>query len=258
MEIRQVSFQVDSLNLVGEIYIPQSGQLSPGLCLCHGIPAAAYNPSAQDQGYPGLALRFGAAGFVTFIFNFRGAGRSAGNLDMLGWSRDLTAALDFVSSLKEVDKRRLSVMGFSAGAAVAVCVAAHDSRVTSLVTGACPADFSFLLKSQPPSELLQRFRDIGVIKDKDFPPSLTSWLKGFDEISPTRWIRRISPRPILVIHGGEDEVVPLEHARRLYNEAGEPKEIAIIPGAKHRLRLEEKAIDVALSWLKAKSHSLQI
>lgn len=257
MEIEPVSFQADSLNLVGEIYIPRSGGLSPGLCLCHGIPAAAYNSSVQDQGYPGLARKFCAAGFVTLIFNFRGAGRSAGNLDMLGWSRDLTAALDFISSLKEVDKRQLSVMGFSAGAAVAVYVAAHDSRITSLVTGACPADFSFLLKSQPTSEI-QHFRNIGVIKDKDFPPSLADWLMGFDEISPIRWIRRISPRPILIIHGDEDEVVPLEHARRLYREAGEPKELVIIPGARHRLRLEEAAIDKALSWLKAKSQSFQI
>jgi len=251
MEIMLVSLQVDSLKLVAEIYIPDKALPLPAVCLCHGIPAALYNPS--DQGYPALARRFCSAGFVTFIFNFRGAGRSAGNLDMLGWSRDLTAALDFLSSLKEVDKRWLSVMGFSAGAAVAIYVAAHDSRVTSLASGACPADFSFLLKSQPPSELTQHFRDIGVIKDRDFPPSLAEWLKGFDEISPIQWISHISPRPILIIHGDEDEVVPLAHARRLYREAGEPKDIAIISGAKHRLRLEERAVNSALSWLKAKS-----
>jgi len=256
VKIESVSFKADGLKLVGEVYIPESASPSPCLCLCHGIPAAVSNLS--DQGYPVLARRFCAAGFVTFIFNFRGAGRSAGNLDMLGWSRDLTAALDYLSSRKEVDRKRLSVMGFSAGAAVAVHVAAHDSRVASLVLGACPADFSFLIKSQPPSELLQHFRDIGVVKDRDFPPSLTDWLSGFDEISPVRWIGHISPRPILIIHGDEDEVVPLAHAQRLYRESGEPKDIAIILEAKHRLRLEEGAIDRALSWLKAKSHSFQI
>jgi fermentation-respiration switch protein FrsA (DUF1100 family) len=47
--------------------------------------------------------------------------------------------------------------------------------------------------------------------------------------------------------------VPVEHAYRLYEKAGEPKELVIIPDAGHRLRLEEKAITTALDWLKAKS-----
>lgn len=251
MKILPVSFQSEGLNLAGELYTPEGTPPFPALCLCHGIPAAAYNP--QDQGYPLLARRFCAASFVTFIFNFRGAGRSEGNLDMPGWSRDLSAALDIVSALEEIDKRQITVMGFSAGAAVAVYVAGHDRRIASLVTGACPADFNFLLESQPASQLIQHFRDIGVIKDEAFPPSLTEWLNGFAEITPLRWIGRISPRPILIVHGDEDEVVPLEHARRLYRKAGEPKDLAIIPGAGHRLRLEEKAINAALAWLKAKS-----
>lgn len=252
MQIKPVSFKADGLNLAGEVYIPEVTSPSPALCLCHGIPAAAYNPS--DQGYPLLARRFCAAGFVTFIFNFRGTGRSDGNLDILGWSRDLTAALDAVHHLKEVDKSQISVLGFSAGAAIAVYVAAHDSRVSSLITGACPADFSFLLKSQPLSQLLHHFRSIGLIRDKDFPPSLTEWLNGFSEISPIRWIGHISPRPLLIVHGDEDEIVPLEHAQRLYEEAGKPKDIVIIPGAKHRLRLEERSISSVLNWLKTRSH----
>jgi alpha-beta hydrolase superfamily lysophospholipase len=42
----------------------------------------------------------------------------------------------------------------------------------------------------------------------------------------------------------------LEHAHRLYQKAKEPKELAIIPGAKHKLRLEEKAVTAVLEWLK--------
>ncbi len=251
MQIKPVSFKADGISLVGALYIPQGTPPFPALCLCHGIPAVAYNP--QDQGYALLAHRFCAAGLVTLIFNFRGAGRSQGNLDMLGWCRDLSAALDFISGLKEVAKKRISVMGFSAGAAVAVYVAAHENRIASIVAGGCPADFNFLLNSQTASQLVQHFRNIGVIRDKYFPPSLPEWLNAFTEIEPLHWVGRISPRPLLILHGDEDEVVPLEHAPRLYEKAGEPKDLVIVTGAKHRLRLDEKAIDIALTWLKARS-----
>ena len=68
-----------------------------------------------------------------------------------------------------------------------------------------------------------------------------------------RWIGRISPRPLLMIHGEKDDLVPVEHAHRLYERAGEPKELVILPGAGHRLRLEEKAITTALNWLKIRT-----
>ncbi len=47
--------------------------------------------------------------------------------------------------------------------------------------------------------------------------------------------------------------VPLEHARRLFERAGQPKELVIMPGAKHRLRLEEQAVETALNWLKKRT-----
>jgi alpha-beta hydrolase superfamily lysophospholipase len=45
-------------------------------------------------------------------------------------------------------------------------------------------------------------------------------------------------------------VIPPEHAQRLYRRAGEPKELKIIPGAKHKLRLDGAAMSFVLDWLK--------
>lgn len=254
MKIEVVSFTVDQLKLIGAVYFPEVSSSSyPAVCLCHGIPATPQ--PADNRGYPSLAERFCATGFVTLIFNFRGTGKSEGNLDILGWSRDLIAALDTLCSFKEVNKEDISVVGFSAGAAVAIYVAARDSRISRVVAGACPADYSFLLQSQPVSELIECFRRIGVIRDKDFPPSLPEWLKGFEEVSPQRWVSSLSPRPILFIHGKDDDVVPVAHVLRLYEQAGAPKEIVVIPGLKHRLRLEDKVINTALGWLSTRSPS---
>jgi dipeptidyl aminopeptidase/acylaminoacyl peptidase len=250
---RNFTLTVDNLRLPGEVYLPENSKSPcPALCLCHGIPSGQPNPSG-DAGYAGLAERFCAAGFVTLIFSFRGAGQSQGNLDILGWTRDLKAAIDYLTSLKEVDRSRLCLLGSSGGGAVSVYVAANDPRVSSLITFACPAEFTFLTDKQRARATIDQFRAIGVIRDADFPPSIDEWINGFNKVSPLRWIDRISPRPLLLIHGDKDDLVPVEHARKLFEKAGQPKELVIIPGAGHRLRLEEKAVTTALDWLKIKA-----
>ena len=250
MTSKTIYLRSAGLELAGEVYIPSESKVCPALCICHGIPATPYNP--QDRGYAALAQRFCAAGFATLIFNFRGARMSQGNLDLLGWSQDLEVAINFVSKLKKVDKERLCLLGFSGGAAVSVYVAAHDTRISALVPCACPANFGSLTGKETARSAIQHFRDIGVIRDKNFPPSIEEWLRGFEVVSPIHWIDKISPRPLLLVYGDADEVVPLEHAHRLYQKAREPKELATILGAKHKLRLEESAMATVLSWLKAR------
>ncbi len=250
MEIKEIRLKVDGLELVGELHIPSGDKVHPVLCICHGIPAGPPNPS--DKGYILLAQRFCYAGFITLIFNFRGTGRSEGNLDILGWSRDLQAALDFLYNLKEADKSRFCLLGFSGGAAVSVYTAAHDPRVSTVVTCACPADFHSLSQRETPLDTIQRFRQIGAIRDKDFPPSIEEWQKGFETVSPIKWIDKISPRPLLLVHGDADELIPLEKAYKLFQKARDPKELEIVPGAKHKIRLEELAMAFVLDWLKAK------
>jgi dipeptidyl aminopeptidase/acylaminoacyl peptidase len=251
MSRKDFAIHVDGLKLPAAVFFPETNRPSPALCLCHGIPAGKYNPT--EEGYPALAQRFCDAGFVTTIFNFRGTGLADGNLDMAGWTRDLSAVVDFIYGLREVDKSRICLLGSSAGAAVSVCVAARDPRISTVATFACPADFTFLPSGQQVQSLIDHFRSIGLIKDPNFPPSVEEWLKGFSEVSPIRWVDKITPRPLLLLHGDKDDIVPLENAHRLYQQAGEPKELIVLPGAGHRLRLEPKALDIALDWLKVQA-----
>jgi dipeptidyl aminopeptidase/acylaminoacyl peptidase len=250
MEIKEIRLKADGLELAGELHIPSRDKVHPALCICHGIPAVPHDPT--DRSYTLLAQHFCHTGFITLIFNFRGTGKSEGNLDILGWSRDLQAALDFLYDLKEVDKTRFCLLGFSGGAAISVYAAAHDPRVSSVVTCACPADFRSLPQRETPLDTIQRFRQIGAIRDKDFPSSIEEWQRGFETVSPINWIDKISPHPLLLVHGDADELIPLEHAYKLYQKAKEPKELKIISGAKHKMRLEKAAMDFVLDWLKAR------
>jgi alpha/beta superfamily hydrolase len=261
MNIRHLSLAIEGFNIEGELYLPvkegkatlqaeSQGEAYPALCICHGIPSG--NPAEpNDPGYPWLAKSFAQAGFASLIFNFRGTGASGGNFDLLGWSRDLEAVLDYLPSQPEINPERLYLMGFSGGAAVSTYVAAHNPKVTALILCACPADLNSLIRQieKDKGSVIERFRNIGIIRQRDFPLSVREWLEGFKQINPLLWIDQLSPRELFIIHGDQDELVPVSNAWSLYQKAKEPKEIAIIEGGGHRLRLNQQAMKLTSDWL---------
>ncbi len=248
MRKEPVSWKSEDLKIRGEIYIPdERGRPFPGLIICHGIPAKTKGP--DDPGYSALAERFCREGFLVLIFNFRGTGLSEGNFDLLGWARDLENGLDWLSRRPEVDPGRIYLLGFSGGAAVSIYVAAHRKEIGALVSLASPAEFKDLVTGQGGSDFLAHAREVGIIRDPRFPPSMNKWQENFAAIAPLRWIGKIPPRPLLIIHGTVDDVVEVEHAHRLYEEAHKEAEFYLLAGAGHRLRLEERAMQKARDWI---------
>jgi dipeptidyl aminopeptidase/acylaminoacyl peptidase len=242
------TLDVDGIPIVGELFSPGAPESVPALCICHGIPSGR-PADPGDGGYPHLAARFCSAGFATVIFNFRGTGSSGGNFDMIGWTLDLQAVVGFLHTHPAVDRSRVYIMGFSGGAATSAYVAAHNHGVTRVVLCACPAEFRKFTGPHRDDFSLDHFRQIGLIRDDGFPPSVDDWFNSFREAAPIRWIDRIAPRPLLILHGEDDDLVDVEQARRLYEKAREPKEIAIVEGAGHKLRLSDRAMSIALEWL---------
>ena len=249
MGIEKISWKSDGLTIVGELYLPadRTGTF-PALVICHGIPAKVKGP--DDRGYPLLAERFCQEGFEVLIFNFRGAGLSEGDFDILGWARDLAEGLDDLTLRPEVDPKRIFLMGFSGGAAVSIYVAAHRKDVAALVSCASPAEFRDLITGKGLDDFLVHARDVGIIRDPAFPPSRENWKKSFQTVRPVDWIDKIPPRPLLIIHGTRDEVVNVSHAQRLYQKVKGRAEIFLIEGGEHRLRVDERAMEKALEWLK--------
>lgn len=246
-----VTLEVDGINIVGRLYSPdtQAEKRHHTVCICHGIPGPF--KTTGDPGYPALAERLAGEGFDAFIFNFRGTGESGGNFDIAGWARDLAAMIDFLVDAPATRGNRLSLMGFSGGAAVSTFIAAQDARVSAVVLCAGPAEFKNFTDMENAEAYFEQARQIGIFRDKDFPPSTEGWTESFKRIRPEDWIDRISPRPLFIIHGDADSVVDVSHAWRLYEKAREPKFILILPGGEHRLRLDERAMQAAIEWLKS-------
>ena len=247
-----VVLEIESIAIAGWLYLPDNKPPYPTICICHGIPSGN-PPDPNDRGYPLLAENICREGLAALIFNFRGTGDSGGNLDILGWTRDLGAVIDYLWSLAEVDKSRLSLLGFSGGAAVSIYVAAQDKRVSCVAAGACPAEFTFFTGAGEAQAVVDHFRSIGAIRDADFPQSAEEWFNGFRVVSPMDYIAEIAPRPLLLVHGSQDETVEVSQAYRLYERAGEPKQITIVDGAGHRLRQDNRAMAIVINWLKSRS-----
>lgn len=242
--------QVDGIAIVGQFFLPDEKGRYRLVCLCHGAPSGA-PPVPGDGGYPELAERICREGFATCWFNFRGAGNSGGNIDFLGWTHDLQAIVDYLRGVDNIDKSHFYLVGFSAGAAVSVYVAAKDERISGVAACACPADFGLFTESGDPQSIIDRYREIGAIRDDDFPPSLQGWFDDLEEVTPLGHVAGIAPRPLLFVHGSQDETVPVDHAYRLYEKAGDPRKLVIIDGAGHKLRREDRVVNAVLDWLKS-------
>lgn len=238
--MKEKSFETssDGLKIRGRIFEPELKKSLWAVILLHGIPRS--KPQPNDPGYLPFGRELAEMGFLTVFFNFRGAGESEGNFQILGWSRDLTTIIDWLTS--KYQPERICLVGFSGGAAVAIYNSAQDSRISALISVSSPAHFRALQLENQIDAWLKSFREIGLIREPNFPSSVSDWLKEFEEIAPINWIERVSPRPILLIHGEKDETVPVKHAEMLFERAKEPKELFLLKDGLHRLRMDPRAL----------------
>lgn len=217
-----------------------------GLVLCHGFPAGARGAASSAESYPDLADRLAAeAGWVVLTFNFRGTGDSEGEFSLGGWLADLRVAIDHLIDAEGVDGVWLA--GFSTGGALAICAAAEDERVAGVATMAAPADFDGW--ADDPERFLAYAREVGVIRSSSFPPDFEAWARELRETRASSAIGKIPPRPLLLVHGSEDDTVPVLDARQLADAADGTVELRVLTGAGHRLRHDPRAIAVLLGWL---------
>ena len=241
---------VDEVTIKGKYFKPLK-ETGRALCLCHGIPGGKEGkPPVKSRAgsYEELAERFREEGFFTFTFNFRGTGESGGNFDLLDWTKDLGTVIDYLESFPEI--REINLMGFSGGAATALHQTARDERISSLILAACPADMGFLINRNNLEEVIHRLREIGIIRDPGFPPDPLEWMNRALSVRPEKDIPRVAPRRVLILHGTEDELIPLEHAHRLYRAAREPKKLLLVEGAGHRLRKYNRVAELTAEWFR--------
>jgi uncharacterized protein len=176
----------------------------PVILWCHGNAGNIIN--RLDN-----LIRLGRLGLSVFIFDYRGYGRSQGRPSEEGLYRDAIGAYEYLTRVRMIRPERMVLFGRSLGAAVAGELAVQK-----------PAAGLVLESSFPSIEAVARFHYGGLP---------IHWLLGAE----FRLIDRLPQLslPKLIIHGSQDDIIPLELGRQVFDAAQPPKSFYVIPGADH-------------------------
>lgn len=231
----------DGVSLAGTfVAAPGRGRLP---CVIFGHPFGADHHSAAH-----LAAFLTEEGFHLFAFDFRGHGESPsdGGRRTERWVTrrerdDLLAAVAYCLSRPDVDGGAIGLFGLSRGANAALCGAAIHPAVRAVAAESAFSTRELLkwhVKKRAPiyveaSWLWRRFPDplFGFITDLSL--AAMRWLMRRRYLSVERAVASLNGRPCLFIHGERDPYIDLSLAERLYAKAGEPKDLWIVPGARH-------------------------
>ncbi len=267
--IQKVSFYSDGYRLDGLLYTPRdlaAGERRAGVVLCVGYTYL------KTLVMPDVAKALTAAGYVALVFDYRGFGDSEGprwRLIPREQVADARAALTFLGDQPHIDPACLAVLGLSLGGSNTVAVAALDRRVRAAVAIEAMGDGERWLRSLrrhwewldfqarlaadrsarvrsgrsarvDPLEIVLPDPDSRAFLEhayREFPPMKCDLpletAEALLEFRPESLVGQIAPRPVLVIHGADDRLVPADESRSLFARAGEPRRLEILPGMGH-------------------------
>lgn len=196
--------------------VPLAGWLLPRddddtlVIVCHGFRGT----KADMLGIgPGLWRE----GHEVLLFDFRGNGDSGDGPQSLAHheQRDLEAALDWAT--RERPGRQIAVVAFSMGAATTIQVAARDPRIEVLVLDSPFATMGGVVAAnlalhRLPARLLVPLANLA---------NRVGYGYSYDDVRPVDVIHTIPPRPMLILHGRDDRIIPYDHAVQLVAAAGQ-------------------------------------
>jgi len=184
---------------------------------CHGLYS-----NKDSKKYVEISSLARKNGFSSVRFDFRGCGESEGNFFESTLSNRLKDLDEIVGYVKKNYGASISLIGSSFGGMVAIAYA-YKNNVKPIVTISTP------------------YKIDGIEKN---------FVEDAMQYDLLEMIKNVSH--ILIIHGKNDELVPSEHAEKLYENASPPKKILIFD-ADHSFSDEGeriKAINEAISWIK--------
>jgi len=220
-----------------------AGKKGPMVVVCHGLAGSKEGRGRAVE----MAEELVGHDWSTFLFDFTGVGESEGIFEELTLTRQIDDLANAVSWCSQQGFNPIIVQGRSFGGTTALALAAYDIRVAGVCTWATPAVLERLVVGHP--QPLQDVTEKTLMENKVVLLK-NDFLKDIKKYSITHCASLISPRPILVIHGVQDEVVPGFEAEAIYRAAGEPKELVWVEGGDHQFTTTYRQVwEIFFSWL---------
>ncbi len=162
----------------------------------------------------GFVMWMVEAGYNVFMYDYRGFGKSGGDLDRRGMVDDVKAAFDYTAARRDVDPRKLISYGHSLGGAKSITALAEKNQ---------PG-----LKAVIVDGTFSSYQEMAKVIGGQLGANLIT-----DEFSPKDFIAKITDTPVLVVHGNLDEVVPFSQGKALFDLANEPKTLFEVKEGHH-------------------------
>jgi uncharacterized protein len=264
----QVRIAANGFALAATVSKPDAGgRPAPAVVLVGGS-----GPTDRDETVAGipifgqLANALADAGYLVVRYDKRGVGQSGGRTEAAtldDFAEDLRAVVKYTADRKDVDKKRLAVVGHSEGGAVAMLAAGKENRISALVlvaaVGVTGAELNlyqvghqFDAAKRPEADKqrtldLQRKIQGAVLTGSGWEgiqPAVrqqadTPWFQSFLAFDPAKTMAGVD-QPILVVQGELDTQVPPANAEKLASLANarkraRPSEVVRVPGINHLL-----------------------
>ena len=161
------------------------------------------------------AYRFHQMGFSVFLIDYRGYGKSKGNFPSESQVyQDAQIAWNYLVKQKQIIANQILIYGHSLGGAVAIDLALKHPEAAGLIVHNSFTTMQQMAELDPylrifPVNLILRYR--------------------FDSITKVKSLQM----PVLFVHGTADAMIPKTMSKNLYAAAPEPKQLLLVPGAKH-------------------------
>jgi len=189
--------------------------------LGHGVTGNKDRPFLVE-----LADNLSNAGIPTIRFSFSGNGNSDGEFTQSTISKEIG---DLASVLDVLDNHTICYVGHSMGGAVGVLSASQDNRIKLLVSLAGMVE----TKAFAQREFGDVTPDKGFMWDEPTCPLSQAYMDDLTQINTVVDCASKISVPWLLVHGTEDDVVPIEDSQKIYAQANEPKELLTIEDANH-------------------------
>lgn len=162
--------------------------------------------------------------YNVFLLDYRGYGLSEGSPSLPGVQDDINSAMGYLLHRLDIDSGRIVIFAQSLGGALAIYNVAHSpyrDNIKALISESAFSEYRGIVQEKLDSFWLT------------WPLQWPLRLTINDDYSPLPVVSKVSPIPLLIIHGDQDNVVPLTHGEKLFAAAGQSKDMWVVPDGGH-------------------------